>query len=65
MHGLSSIFVSERREKFSKDWVKCHLTDGPDLTARVTDVAEGKQYEFRYPLVSRILNPDHKRLFFF
>ena len=38
----------ERREKFSKDWVKCFLSEEPVLTAHITDITEGKQYEFRY-----------------
>ena len=48
MHFLNLIsFISERKEKFGKDWVKCHMTDSADLKTRVTDVLEGKQFEFR------------------
>ena len=47
-------YLVECREKFSKDWVKCHITDSPICKAKVEDVIkEGKSYEFRVKAVNK------------
>ena len=47
-------YVIECKEKFSSDWVKCHMTDGPETEAKVTDVIKaGKSYEFRVRAVNK------------
>ncbi len=47
-------YVIECKERFSTDWVKCHLTEGDDTKATVTSgITEGKTYEFRARAVNR------------
>ena len=47
-------YIVECKERYSTDWIKCHMTEGPDLSGKVTDIIkEGSTYEFRVRAVNR------------
>ena len=47
-------YLVECREKFSKEWVRCHITEDTTCKAKVEDVIkEGKTYEFRVKAINK------------
>ena len=47
-------YVVECKEKFSTQWVKCHMTDSSRCEAKVEDIiVEGKTYEFRTRAINK------------
>ena len=47
-------YLVECQEKFSSDWVKCHMTDDATCKAKVEDVIKaGKSYQFRVRAINK------------